>query len=341
MKTGIGQQAIGIGNRAKVLGFALCALLLAHSLPAEAQLGKSIPRIGFLALGFPRPNSAPLDDSVKAFHEGLRELGYIEGKNLFIEYRYAKRQRERLQEFADEFVRLKVNVIVAPSTPAIKAAKEATSKIPIVMLSPSDPVDMFVDSLARPGGNITGVSGVASELSGKLLELITEAVPNATRVGVLWNPVTPADSLRETEIAARALKRQLQIVEVRSRNDFEKAMQALSRKRARALVVLPAVLFSSNARRIAELAVEKRLATIFWRSRFADAGGLMAYGPRPSNLWRRAGVLVGKILNGAKPADLPVEQPMKFELVINLKTAKQIGLTIPPNLLARADRVIK
>ena len=152
-------------------------MLLAHSLPAEAQLGKSIPRIGFLALGFPRLNSAPLDDSPKAFHEGLRELGYIEGKNLFIEYRYAKTQRERLREFKDEFVGLKVNVIVAPSTPAIKAAKEATSKIPIVMLSPSDPVDMFVDSLARPGGNITGVSGVASELSGKLLELITRGGP--------------------------------------------------------------------------------------------------------------------------------------------------------------------
>jgi putative ABC transport system substrate-binding protein len=338
-KTGI-RQAIGNSKKVKVLGFALCALLLAHSLAAEARQSGSIPRIGFLALGFPRPKSVPLDENFKAFHEGLRELGYIEGKNVFIEYRYEKRQPGRLLEFAEDLVRLKVNVIVAPSTPAIKAAKQATSRIPIVMLSASDPVAMFVDSLARPGGNITGVSGVASELSGKLLELITEAVPQASRVGVFWRPSTPGDSLREMEIAARALKRQLQIVEVGSRNDFEKAMQALSEKRARALVVLPAVLFARNETRIAELAVKNRLATIFWRSQFADGGGLMAYGPRRSDLWRRAGVLVGKILNGAKPADLPVEQPMKFELVINLKTAKQIGLKIPQSVLYRADRVI-
>ena len=315
--------------------------VLAWFHPVEAQQSKKVPRIGFLALGYPPRPSASVDERFKAFHEGLRELGYIEGKNVFIEYRYEKRQPGRLLEFAEDLVRLKVNVIVAPSTPAIKAAKEATSRIPIVMLSASDPVAMFVDSLARPGGNITGVSGVASGLSGKLLELITEAVPEATRVGVLWRPSTPVDSLRETEIAARALKRQLQIVEVGSRNDFEKAMQALSEKRARALLVLPAVLFARNETRIAELAVKNRLATIFWRSQFADAGGLMAYGPQPSNLWRRVGVLVGKILNGAKPADLPVEQPMKFELVINLKTAKQIGLKIPQSVLYRADRVIK
>jgi putative ABC transport system substrate-binding protein len=315
--------------------------VLAWFHPVEAQQSKKVPRIGFLALGYPPRPSASVDERFKAFHEGLRELGYIEGKNVFIEYRYEKRQPGRLLEFAEDLVRLKVNVIVAPSTPAIKAAKEATSRIPIVMLSASDPVAMFVDSLARPGGNITGVSGVASGLSGKLLELITEAVPEATRVGVLWRPSTPVDSLREMEIAARALKRQLQIVEVGSRNDFEKAMQALSEKRARALLVLPAVLFARNETRIAELAVKNRLATIFWRSQFADAGGLMAYGPRLSNLWRRVGVLVGKILNGAKPADLPVEQPMKFELVINLKTAKQIGLKIPQSVLYRADRVIK
>ena len=199
----------------------------------------------------------------------------------------------------------------------------------------------FVDSLARPGGNVTGVTGIASKLSGKLLELITDAVPKATRVGVLWQPVPPADSLRETEIAARALRRQLQIMEVPSRNSFDKAMVALSEKRVGAVVVLPAILFGRNQTLIAELAVKNRLPTIFHRSQFADVGGLIAYGARRSDLWRRVGVLVGKILKGAKPAEFPVEQPTKFELVINLKTAKQIGLTITPNVLARADRVLK
>jgi putative ABC transport system substrate-binding protein len=325
---------------------------------AESQESIRHPRIGFLSSGFPPPHSSPLDDSLKvegprlsvAFHEGLRELGYIEAKNIFIEYRYGKGQPGRLLEFAEELVRLKVDVIVAPNTESIAAAKRSTSKIPIVMLSGTEPVPRFVDSLARPGGNITGVSGVASKLSGKLLELITEAVPEATRVGVLWQPVTPAESLRETEIAARALGRQLQIVEVPShyypskselRNSFGKAMLALSEKRAGAVVVLPAILFGRNQTLIAELAVKNRLPTIFHQSQFADAGGLMAYGARWSDLWRRAGVLVGKILKGAKPADLPVEQPMKFELVINLKIAKALGLKIPAHLLMEADRVIE
>ena len=316
---------------------------------AESQASIHRPRIGFLASGFPPPHSSPLDDSFKvegsrlpvAFHEGLRELGYIEGKNIFIEYRYSKGQSGRLLEFAEELVHLKVNVIVAPNTASIEAAKQSTSKIPIVMLSGTEPVPRFVDSLARPGRNITGVSGVASKLSGKLLELITEAVPEATRVGVLWQPVPPAESLRETEIAARALRCQLQIVEVPSRNSFDKAMLTLSEKRAGAVVVLPAILFGRNQTLIAELAVKNRLPTIFHQSQFADAGGLMAYGARRSDLWRRAGVLVGKILKGAKPAELPVEQPMKFELVINLKTAKALELKIPAHLLMEADRVIE
>jgi ABC-type uncharacterized transport system substrate-binding protein len=316
---------------------------------AESQKSLHHPQIGFLASGFPPPHSSPLEDNFKlegprlpfAFHEGLRDFGYIEGKSVFIEYRYGKGQSGRLLEFAEELVRLKVNVIVAPNTASIRAAKRSTSKIPIVMLSGTDPVPRFVDSLARPGGNITGVTGIASKLSGKLLELITEAVPEATRVGVLWQPVPPAESLREIEIAARALRRQLQIVEVPTRNYFDKAMLALSEKRAGAVVVLPAILFGRNQTPLAEFAIKNRLPTIFSQSQFANAGGLMAYGPRRSDLWWRAGVLVGKILKGAKPADLPVEQPTKFELVINLKTAKGLGLKIPAHLLMEADQVIE
>ena len=240
-----------------------------------------------------------------------------------------------------ELVSLRVNVIVATSTPAIVAARQVTSKIPIVMISVPDPVARFVDTLAQPGGNITGVSSVAAELSGKLLELITEAVPEASLVGVLWHPLTPAEPLVETEMAARALKRRLQVVEVLSPNDLGAAMVTLGKQRVGAVVVLPAFLFARNERQIADLAIKNRLATGFWRPQFAQAGGLMAYGPRLSNLWQRAGVLVGKILNGAKPTDLPVEQPTKFDLVINLKTAKALGLKIPAHLLMEADKVIE
>ena len=329
---------------------------------AEPQDSIHHPRIGFLSSGFSPPDSARLKDNLKAFHEGLRELGYNEGKNVFIEYRYGHLGHGHLgrsPEFAAELVGLKVKVIVAASTPAINAAKLTTSKIPIVMISGPDPVGEFINTLARPGGNITGVSSVASKLSGKLLELIIETVAEANKVGILWHPFTSSEALKEAEIAAHALKRKPQIVEVLftdsrrdSRNDlnegrwravFERAsaMLARSEKRVGALVVLPAVLFARNERRIAELAVKNRLATIFHRSQFAEAGGLMAYGPRRSDLWRRAGVLVGKILQGAKPADLPVELPMKFELVINLKTAKALRLKIPAHLLMEADRVIE
>jgi putative tryptophan/tyrosine transport system substrate-binding protein len=319
---------------------ALGAILLALSFPAQAQEPMKIRRIGFLAHGFPPPQSA----RVKAFHQGLRELGYIVGKNVMIEYRYAGKERGKFPALVQEIVRLKVDVIVTASTASIRAAKDATTKIPIVMFSASDPVtEEFVDSLARPGGNITGVSGLASELSGKLLELLTEAVPGATRVGVLSNPFTPNARrlLREMEIAAQILKLQLQTVEVQSPSDFNKAFLTLAKERADSLMLLPAALFSRNQRRIAELAVKNRLAAIYWRRQFAEAGGLMAYGPSVSDLWRRAGMLVGKILKGAKPADLPVEQAMKFELVINLKTAKLLGLTIPPHILIEADKVIQ
>ena len=323
---------------------ALGAILWAFSFPAQAQEPTKIRRIGFLAPGFPPPQSAPLPDSFKAFHQGLRDLGYIVGQNAMIEYRYTESKPERIPALVEELVRLKVDVIVAGRTSSIRHAKNATTKIPIVMFSASDPVTAgFVDSLARPGGNITGVSGLMSELSGKLLELLTEAVPGATRVGVLSSPNNPDNRalLGETEIAARTLKLQLQTVVVQSPSDFNRAFLTLAKERADSLLLLPAILFSRNQRQIAELAIKSRLATIYWRRQFAEAGGLLAYGPSQSDLWRRAGVLVGKILKGAKPADLPVEQAMKFELVINLKTAKLLGLAIPPHMLIEADKVIQ
>jgi putative tryptophan/tyrosine transport system substrate-binding protein len=324
----------------RILFLTLIAICVTLSIPhAEAQPSIHHPRIGFLGRGVPPAKSAPLNENLKAFHEGLRELGYVEGGNVFIEYRYDHPGRS--QELVDDLVHLEVNVIVATSTPDIIAAKQATSKIPIVMVSALDPVAKFVETLAKPGGNITGVTNIAANLNGKLLQLITEAVPEPVHVGVLRQPGTWVESLIETEIAARALKRQLQIAEVRNRNGFEKAMITLSEKRVRALVILPAVLFARNSRRIAEIAVKNRLAAIFWQLQFANAGGLMAYGPRRSDLWRRAGVLVGKILNGAKPADLPVEQPTKFDLLINLKTAKALGIKIPAHLLMEADKVIE
>jgi ABC-type uncharacterized transport system substrate-binding protein len=330
-------------KKARVLSILFVVVLLAFAVIAEAQQPKKVPRIGFLMVGFPPPRSAPLGENFKAFHKGLQELGYVEGKNIIIEYRYTKGRSERLSELTEELVRLKVDAIIAPWTPAIRAAKQTTTKIPIVILSAAeDPVTAgFVDSLARPGGNITGVSGLGSELSGKLLEVLTEAVPGRTRIGVLSHPLQRAELLTETKSVASSLKLKLQIVEVGSQNDFRKAFLSLVKEQAGALMVLPAVLFVRNENQIADLAIKSRLPAIFYQRRFAEVGGLMAYGASLPELWRRVGVLVGKILNGSKPADLPVEQPTKFEFVINLKTAKQIGLTISPNVLARADKVIR
>jgi putative ABC transport system substrate-binding protein len=324
-------------------GLALGAMLFARCGAAEAQQLKKIPRIGVLTIGFPPPKSAALNENFKAFHKGLQELGYVEGKNIIIEFRYTEGRSERLSELTEELVRMRVDAIVAPWTPAIRAAMQTTTEIPIVMLSAAtDPeTGGFVDSLARPGGNVTGVSGLGWELTGKLLEVLTEAVPGRTAIGVLSHPAQRAKLLTETKSMAGALKLKLQIVEVGSRDDLPNAFLSLVKEQARALMVLPAVLFVRNENQIANLAIKSRLPAIFYRRRFAEVGGLMAYGPSLSELWRRVGVLVGKILKGAKPADLPVEQPTKFELVINLKTAKQIGLEIPPNVLARADKVIK
>jgi putative ABC transport system substrate-binding protein len=335
-----GSKQAGMGTRAIVV--LLIGLALASVHLVEAQQPKKVARIGYPIFGLPPPPSAPPSPNVEAFYQGLREVGYIEGKNLIIEYRYTEGNPKRFHELIAELVSSKVDLIVATSTPAINAAKQATTTIPIVMLSVGDPVSAeFINSLARPGGNITGVTGVVGELSGKLLQVLVDAVPRATRVGVLYDPRPERLALTETENAARALRVHLKILEVRSRDEFEKAFMTTSKDRSRGLVILPAILFTLNQKRIAELSIKSRLAAIYWQRRFAEVGGLLAYGPSLRALNQRIGVLAGKILNGTKPSELPVEQPTKYELVVNLRTANQIGVTIPQSLLFRADHVIK
>jgi len=308
---------------------------------AEAQQPKKVPRIGFLG----SQSASSLLARVEAFRQGLRELGYVEGKNILIEYRYAEGKIDRYPELAAELVRVKVDVLVvgggtAPALPV----KKATSSIPIVFTQVSDPVGAgLVASLARPGGNVTGLSSVSHDLSEKRLELLKETIPKASRVAVLYDPADPAKiaEFKEIEVAARPLGVQLQSLEVRSVDEFENAFKTATRGKAAALLVLPTSITSNHRKRIAELATESRLPTIWAESGLMDAGGLMSYGPNYDDLYRRAATYVDKILKGTKPADIPVEQPMKFEFIINLKTAKQIGLTIPPNVLVRADKVIK
>jgi putative tryptophan/tyrosine transport system substrate-binding protein len=321
----------------------LVGLALAFVNLAEAQQPKKVARVGYLVFGSPPPSSVPPNRNVEAFYQGLREVGYTEGKNLIIEYRYAKGNSKRFRELAAELVSSKVDLILATTGPAIEVARRATTTIPIVMLSVGDPVDEgIIDSLARPGRNITGVTGVIPALSGKLLQLLVDAVPGANRVGVLWDIRIPERSaLTETENAARALRVRLKIMEVGSRDEFEKAFIATTKDRSRGVVILPALLFTTNQKRIAELSIKSRLPAIYWQRRFAEVGGLLAYGPSLPDQYHRIGVLAGKILNGTKPAELPVEQPTKYELVVNLRTAKQIGVTIPQSLLFRADSVIK
>jgi putative ABC transport system substrate-binding protein len=321
----------------------ICPLLTVFLLTgsfAEAQQPTKIPRIGLLS-----PNS-PSDSALlhQAFRLGLRDLGWVEGKNISIEYRYAEGRSDRLPDLAADLVRLKVDVIVAVVTSDALAAQKATSAIPIVMTSGGDPVATgLVESLARPGGNVTGLSQMISELGGKRLELLTEMVPKLSRVAVLWNPQSASSTLywKELQLPARQLGVQLHSLEVRSPNDFDQAFEDATRARAGALVITGAPVFGANLKRIAGLAAKSRLPSIYHVSEFADAGGLVTYGPDRPDMYRRAATYVDKILKGAKPAELPVEQPVKFELIINLKAAKQIGLTIPPNVLSRADRVIK
>ena len=283
-------------------------------------------------------------DRTEAFRQGLRELGYIEGKNIVIEWRYADGKPERRSALAAELVGLKVEVIVSAGPAVTRPAKEATSTIPIVMAYDDDPVGSgFVSSLARPGGNITGLSAVSPELSGKRLQFLKEIIPRLLRVSVFGQSTYPGNSqaLKETEVAARSLGVQLQYLEVQASKDIESAFREARKGHAEAVFMLPNPVLFPQRRQVAELAVKNRFPAIYARTEYVDAGGLMTYGPDVLDLFKRAATYVDKILKGAKPADLPVEQPTKFELVINLKAAKQIGLTIPPNVLARADRVIK
>jgi putative ABC transport system substrate-binding protein len=315
----------------------LGAMLFSLGFSAQAQQPKKVPRIGYLSATRPQPRD-------EAFRQGLRELGYVEGQNIIIEWRFAEGKRDQISRHAAELVQLKVDVIVTTGPRETRAAKDATSAIPIVMAQDSDPVgNGFVASLARPGGNITGLSNLSSETSGKRLELLKEIVPKLSRVAVLQTSTEPgnAQALRETELAAQAFGVMLQYFDVKNSKDAETAFPEASKGRAQAILMLASAVFSSDPAQIAQLTVKSRLPAIFIRREFVEAGGLMSYGPSLPDLWRRAATYVDKILKGAKPADLPVEQPTKFELAINLKTAKQIGLTIPQSVLYRADRVIK
>jgi putative tryptophan/tyrosine transport system substrate-binding protein len=327
-------------KKAAVPSIFVVVVLLAVAVIAEAQQPKKVPRIGWLLLGSPSSANTARNE---AFRQGLRDLGYIEGQNLIIEYRDAEGKVDRLPDLAAELVRLKVDAIFTTSTASVQAAKKATTTVPIVSVS-GDPVGLgLVASLARPGGNVTGLANFTSELAGKRLELLKEVVPRVSRVAVLWNPDAPSSTLRmrETEAAAPSLGIKLQPVDVREPNDFEHAFAALKKDRADALFPLRSPLISSQVKRIVELAAKNRVPGMYDASEFAEAGGLMSYGTMLADLDRRAATYVDKILKGAKPADLPVEQPTKFEFVINLKTAKQIGLTIPPEVLARATKLIK
>ncbi len=307
---------------------------------AEAQQPTKIPRIGYLTGTSPSANAA----RIEAFRQGLRELGYVEGKNIVIEWRYAEGKLDRLAALAAELVRLKVEVIVTAGATNTRAAKEATTTIPIVMAQDPDPVGSgFVASLARPGGNITGLSSLTADLSGKRLELLKEILPKLSRVAVLGTSASPgmAQQLRETELAAGAFGMQLQYLDILDPKDIETAFRAASKGRADAVLVLRGPVLNSQRTQVVELAVKSRLPATYPQSEYVEDGGLMSYGVSDTDLFRRAATYVDKILKGAKPADLPVEQPTKFEFIINLKTAKQIGLTVPPNVLARADKVIK
>jgi len=315
-------------------------LLLTVSL-AEAQQPKKIPRIGWLEISSPNPEVLRL---IEVFRTGLRELGWVEGKNLAIEYRYADGNAERLPTLAAELVRLQVDVMLTTSGTTVRAAKKTTHTIPIVMVVSGDPVASgTVASLARPGGNITGLTILSPELSGKRLELLKEAVPGVSRVVVLSTEASRSVSARKhVEEAASALRLQLKSVVLRVPSDLQSEFETAMRWRPDGLLTMAEPVLNRDLRiPIVELAAKHRLPAMYGGTEFVEVGGLMGYGSDISNNFRRAAIYVDKILKGAKPADLPVEQPMKFEFIINLKTAKQIGLTIPPNVLVRADKVIK
>jgi putative ABC transport system substrate-binding protein len=317
----------------------LATIFLGTASLAEAQQAARILRIGILIV----PSASSQSARVEAFRRRLRELGYVEGKNIVIDYRYAEGKRERLPDLAAELVRLKVDVIVTAGR-AILAAKKASATIPIVFALGADPVgEGLVSSLARPGGNITGLSLMAPDLDGKRLELLKEAFPKVIRVAFLWEPGGTRGNLPLTdmEAAAKALRLKLLSLPVRSLDDFDSAFARAKRDGAQALITATGALFNTQQRQVLDFAAKNRLPAMYPYSEFVEAGGLMSYGPSQTDQWRRAADFVDKILKGTKPADIPVEQPMKFEFVINLNAAKQIGVTIPPNVLVRADRVIR
>jgi putative ABC transport system substrate-binding protein len=323
-----------------VLCAALCAMLFALCLPVWGQQPVKIPQIGLLA----GTRSSAVEGRVAAFRHGLRELGYVEGKNILVEYRYAEGNAKRERDLAAELVRLKVEAIVTTGPTVTRTAKETTAAIPIVFAQDGDPVASgFVTSLAHPGGNITGLSNLSPELSGKRLELLQEIVPKLSRVSVIGSSIEPNNTkiLNETELAATALNVKIQYIDVLKPTDLETAFGAATHQQADGVVLLGAVIFNNHRKQITELAVKHRLPATYTRPEYVQDGGLMTYGPSITDLFRRAAIYVDKILKGIKPADLAVEQPIKFELIVNLRAAKQIGLTIPPNVLARADRVIR
>jgi putative tryptophan/tyrosine transport system substrate-binding protein len=324
-----------------IFSLALSAMLFALCVVAEGQQPARLPRIGYVSGG--ADPSIP-GSSIAIFRQGLRDLGYTEGKNVLVEYRSAEGKLDRIPSLVAELVQLKVDVLVS-TTPAIRAAKQATKSIPIVMVTVQDPVATgIVDSLARPGGNITGLTTLARDLSGKRLQLLTEVVPGISRVGVLWdtNAPGPVIGFKNYEAAARSLKITLQSLEVRGPNpDLEGAFKAAVNGRLSALVTITNPVLSRYQKQLTEFTIKNRMSSMCERIRSVEAGCLMSYSASEAESYRRAAYFVDKILKGAKPADLPVEQPTKFDLVINLKTAKQIGLVIPPNVLARADKVIR
>jgi putative ABC transport system substrate-binding protein len=335
-KCSCGNQKSAIRKRKFLLLFALCAMLLALSVSAEAQQTKKVPRIGFLGTA--------AKERIDAFRQGLRDLGWIDGRNIIIESLSVRSEPDRVPGLAAELVRLKVDVIVTPGARAALAARQVTTTIPIVMASNPDPVEAgFVGSFARPGGNVTGLFNLNSETGGKRLELLKETVTPLSRVAVLRRPLGEGQQqqMSKIEVAARALVLQLYPVEVREPDDFKTAFAVMTKRRVNALLTLASPQFTIQRDQIINLTLKYRFPAVYADRAFPEAGGLMSYGANHNDLYRRAATYVDKILKGAKPADLPVEQPTKFELVINLKAAKQIGLMIPPNVLARADKVIK
>ena len=341
MTTGMRHKATGSSKRVQIVGLSLYALLVALCVRVEAQHPAKAPRIGFLG------NTKLASSTTEAFLRGLQALGYTEGKNIRVEYRYFETKRELITPLVAELVQLNVDVLVVGAPPAIRAARQATKTIPIVMVTNQDPVAAgYVESLARPGGNITGVTNLTRELGGKRLELLKEIVPKLSRVGILWN----ADALdiglgrgfQDYEAKAKALKIPLESLPIRAASlDFDGAFRIAAKARVNALITLTHIVLNPYRKEIAGLAVKHKLPSMGEIEAYADAGGLISYAAEDDESYIRAARYVDKIIKGAKPAELPVEQPTKFELVINLKTAKQIGLAIPPNVLARADKVLR